>query len=94
MPKWPEMCKRSSKRSNGLPCEKPAIPGGYVCRWHGGNVGRIREAAWYRYVTWVVTGCPEHRFYDVAMKGLTRHLLMNTKLTDEQMLKLADLVLG
>lgn len=93
LPKWDGACKKITRRT-GKPCAHKTIPGGYICRWHGGNAAHIQQSACYRYVAWCVTGCPEHRFYEVSIKALTRHLLTRTKLTDEQMLHLTEILLG
>ena len=39
-----EKCTAHSKRT-GKQCGKPSIPGGRVCRWHGGNAPQVRDAA-------------------------------------------------
>ena len=37
-------CHARSKRK-GVQCGKMAIPGGTVCRWHGGNAPQVRRCA-------------------------------------------------
>lgn len=37
-------CKAHSKQS-GRPCGRLAIPGGTVCRWHGGAAPQVRASA-------------------------------------------------
>jgi len=38
------MCSAHSKQS-GKPCGRRAIPGGTVCRWHGGAAPQVKLAA-------------------------------------------------
>lgn len=40
----PTQCVATAK-SSGKPCSKPAIPGGTVCRYHGGAAPQVRAAA-------------------------------------------------
>jgi len=40
-------CTATSKTS-GKPCRYPAIPGGTVCRFHGGNAPQVRQSAMAR----------------------------------------------
>jgi hypothetical protein len=35
----------SARRSDGQPCQAKAIPGGTVCRFHGGSTRHVRIAA-------------------------------------------------
>lgn len=42
MPK--RKCSAHSQQK-GTPCQKPAIPGGTVCYWHGGNAKQVRAKA-------------------------------------------------
>jgi hypothetical protein len=37
-------CTANSK-TTGLTCKQPAIPGGKVCRYHGGSAPQVRNAA-------------------------------------------------
>lgn len=37
-------CTATSKTSQ-LPCKQPAIPGGTVCRFHGGSAPQVKHAA-------------------------------------------------
>jgi hypothetical protein len=41
------MARRCSARakSSGQPCQRPAIPGGTVCRYHGGAAPQVKAAA-------------------------------------------------
>jgi hypothetical protein len=43
-----EQC--SVMRRDGQPCEAPAIPGGFVCRRHGGNAPQVKIAAQHRHL--------------------------------------------
>jgi hypothetical protein len=40
----PRRCSAKSK-STGKPCQRPAIPGGTVCRYHGGAAPQVKAAA-------------------------------------------------
>lgn len=42
-----ERCKAHSKQS-GERCKRRPIPGGTVCRWHGGAAPQVKEAAMAR----------------------------------------------
>ena len=35
----------SAHAKTGSPCKQPCIPGGTVCRFHGGSAPQVREAA-------------------------------------------------
>lgn len=50
-----------AKRRDGSPCGAPAVPGGFVCRRHGGNAPqvkikaehrRLQEALWFAHADW------------------------------------------
>lgn len=54
-----EQC--TATRRDGAPCEAPAIPGGLVCKRHGGGAPRVKiaaqhrqleEAVWMAYADW------------------------------------------
>lgn len=88
LPSWDQQCTAVSKRTR-VRCRRKAILGGFVCYWHGGNKPKVREAGEHRYIAWLLTGQPDHRFYEVAVQSLYRHILKKRKLSDEQMLMLA-----
>ena len=62
-----EPCECTNR--DGSPCKAPAIPGGFVCRRHGGNAPqvkikaehrRLQEALWFAYADWRdARGTPE-----------------------------------
>lgn len=43
-----ETVRCSAHNRQGKQCSKPAIPGGTVCRFHGGGAPQVREAAQLR----------------------------------------------
>jgi hypothetical protein len=43
---WNVRC--TAHRSNGQPCRAWSIRGGFVCRVHGGAIGRVRAQAEFR----------------------------------------------
>jgi hypothetical protein len=51
--RWREPC--SAKRRDGNRCQAPAIPGGFVCRHHGGSALQVRAAAQLRLLQDAVT---------------------------------------
>jgi hypothetical protein len=40
-----ELVRCGKRRVNGLPCQKPVIPGGSVCRLHGGGAPQVVAVA-------------------------------------------------
>lgn len=48
--KWRQRCKAHSRRK-GRQCKAWAVPGAYVCKWHGGNTPNARAAAAVRLAT-------------------------------------------
>lgn len=46
MTRWDEPC--CARRRDGQPCGAPAIPGGFVCRRHGGSAPNVKIAAGLR----------------------------------------------
>jgi hypothetical protein len=55
-PKWDRQCSGHSRRTN-KPCNKVAVIGGDRCGFHGGAGEVSEEAAWRRYVLWLL--CPD-----------------------------------
>lgn len=45
--RWRESCGATTR--TGRPCQAPAIPGGYVCRVHGGSAPQVRFQAGLRW---------------------------------------------
>lgn len=74
------LCHATSKHS-GKPCTKPAIPGGKVCRYHGGASGHVKRAAALRL----------QELVDPAISTLAREMTEADKSTDR--LRAADSVL-
>jgi hypothetical protein len=46
MTRWDEPCGATTR--TGRPCQAKAIPGGFVCRVHGGSAPQVRIAAGLR----------------------------------------------
>lgn len=85
LPKWNVKCDK---------CGKAAATGCWKCVNHltGGKgkiPGHVAAAARKRYVAWLVTGTPDHRLADVAEEALFEHVMENSTMTDEQMVRLA-----
>lgn len=74
------LCRATSK-SSGLPCTQPAIPGGTVCRYHGGSIPVVKRKAALRL----------QELVDPAIATLAREMTGADKSTDR--LRAADSVL-
>ena len=66
-------CK-AARRMDGYRCQNPAIPGGTVCRFHGGNSPGTRNAARLRLLDTV----------DAAIATLAREMVQAEKSADRQ----------
>lgn len=44
-PKDPSLQCTATAKGTGKRCQQPAIPGGTVCRYHGGSAPQVQEAA-------------------------------------------------
>jgi hypothetical protein len=77
-----ETCE--AKCRDGSPCKAPAVPGGFVCRRHGGNAPqvkikaehrRLQEALWFAYADWHGARGTSQRFELLCKTGTAERQL-------------------